>query len=582
METDKRVNILIVLLILLLGGLVRYPCVIYAPFYNSDTAVLDLMARHLSQGERCLYYWHETYYGAVDPWLLRPLFHVFGQTPQVSQSLGFILSIIFLALFHHVVQRVAGPIVAHVSTLLMAIPPPIVLAIFFTVYAYPITGILGLLQWELALNWLEQPSRRLWPLALGLAAGFSWYYFHVILFFWLAFGAAFWFSKTGCKARARLSQWWEEHTFWSDVIWLDHFQGPKGLKIFLRAVNILNLVNFLLALRLWFPGELVYSWKYLHADRRFGPTLQISITTGLIVFVLVKGPALMAGLRRLFRIPGMGLLAAGFGIGFLPALYGIATGRLPHSPGRYNAWPDVLVNLKTLFGGILPAYSGAHDSLWLTLPRWGFILAGVLWLGKPMRYALRSGKAGIPALLFPCFAMINFVMSLACVSLWDIHTARYLFPFFLSAAVGMGMAWQWLRHRQVIVAWVLLIMVLAGQFRAEARQWHRGLSGSYTDLVKRLAAKGVQGGYADYWIAYRVTAESHEKTVIVPTGNDDRYPLFLAQVRDLETPVLLGQALPGWVKTITVKDTIYDIVGQENPGGWPIVYLRKIRSATEL
>ena len=276
-------NVLIVLLILALGGLARYPCVLFVPFYNSDTAVLDLMARHLALGERSLYYWRETYYGALDPWLLRPLFHAFGQTPQMSQSLGFILSIIFLALFHHVVRRVAGPIVAHVATLLIAIPAPIVLAIFFSVYAYPITGILGLLQWELALNWREQPDRRQWPLMLGVAAGFSWYYFHVILFFWLAFAAAFWFSEAGADARVRLFQRWDERNFWSDVIWLDHFQGPKALKVFLRAVNILNLANVLLAVRLWFPGELVYTWKYLHADRRFGPTLQISITTGLIV-----------------------------------------------------------------------------------------------------------------------------------------------------------------------------------------------------------------------------------------------------------------------------------------------------------
>jgi len=577
---------IVVILILALGGLARYPCVRFAPFYNSDTAVLDLMARHLSRGEWRLYYWHETYYGALDPWLLRPLFLAFGQTPQVSQSLGFILSIIFLALFHHFVRRVSGPVVAHVSTLLIAIPPPIVMAIFFSVYAYPITGILGLLQWELALNWHEQPTRRKWPLMLGLAAGFSWYYFHVILFFWAAFAAALLFSEAGGEARARLAAWWEESKgtalLW-DAIWLKHFQGPKALQVFLRVVNVLNLANFLLALRLWFPGELVYSWRSLSADKRFGPTLQISITAGLLVFMIVKAQTLLAGLRRLFRLPGMGLLAAGFAIGFFPALYGMATGRLPHSPGRYNAWPDMLINLKTLFGGILPAFFGRRETLWLALPRWIFILAGVFWLGKSLREALRSRHAGIAPLLFPFFALINVMMSLACVSLWDIHTARYLFPFFLSAAVGMGMVWQWLRRRQALTAWVLLIAALAGQFRAEARQGvRRDISRSYADLVQRLAEKGIRGGYADYWIAYRVTAETHEKVVMVPTGHDDRYPAYLAQVRILRTPVLLGQALPAWVKTITLKNTIYAIVDQENAGGQPIVYLRKVDSAIEL
>ena len=109
-----------------------------------------------------------------------------------------------------------------------------------------------------------------------------------------------------------------------------------------------------------------------------------------------------------------------------------------------------------------------------------------------------------------------------------------------------------------------------------------GVAGSYVSLEKRLMEKGVEGGYADYWIAYRVTADTHEKVVMVPTGNDDRYPSYLAYVKGLKTPVLLGQALPGWVKTITLKDTIYAIVDQENVGGEAVVYLRKVPFAIKL
>jgi hypothetical protein len=197
-------------------------------------------------------------------------------------------------------------------------------------------------------------------------------------------------------------------------------------------------------------------------------------------------------------------------------------------------------------------------------------VAGLFFLCKKGNH--RTGPA---ALLFSFFAGINFVLSITNVSLWDVHTARYLFPFFLAVAVGMGMAWQWLAARQGFLAWALLLIVLGGQWSSEAKAWNPSDKLQRNqELINRLTEKGIPGGYADYWIAYLVTAETHEKTILVPTGNDDRYAPYLTYVRTLKEPVLLGQALPAWVRTITLKGTLYQVIGQEIVGGCPITYLR--------
>jgi len=61
---------------------IRIPFVRDPRYYNSDTAVIDLMAKHALKGEFTFYYWGEGYYGMLDHFLLIPLVKMFGTNPS--------------------------------------------------------------------------------------------------------------------------------------------------------------------------------------------------------------------------------------------------------------------------------------------------------------------------------------------------------------------------------------------------------------------------------------------------------------------------------------------------------------------
>jgi len=54
-------------------------------------------------------------------------------------------------------------------------------------------------------------------------------------------------------------------------------------------------------------------------------------------------------------------------------------------------------------------------------------------------------------------------------------------------------------------------------------------------LEAALRAHGVTRAWADYWIAYRVTFETHGRVIVAPT-TDDRYPAYAAAVRAAQAP----------------------------------------------
>ncbi|HVO32539.1 MAG TPA: hypothetical protein VMU17_01410, partial [Elusimicrobiota bacterium] len=68
--------------------------------YTSDTAILDLMARHLQHGQWTPYFWGQNYYGTLDSCVLAAMFALFGMKIFVSQMFPLIAWLIFLILCH--------------------------------------------------------------------------------------------------------------------------------------------------------------------------------------------------------------------------------------------------------------------------------------------------------------------------------------------------------------------------------------------------------------------------------------------------------------------------------------------------
>ena len=99
--------------------------------FNADEAVVGLMARHILQGERPVFFYGQAYLGSLDAWLVAGGFLLFGQTVlairlvQVAVYLGTIATTYLLGLRIYRSQWVAGA-----AAVLLAVPP-----VLFTLYS---------------------------------------------------------------------------------------------------------------------------------------------------------------------------------------------------------------------------------------------------------------------------------------------------------------------------------------------------------------------------------------------------------------------------------------------------------------
>lgn len=71
--------------------------------FNSDEAVVALMARHILQGERPVFFYGQAYMGSLDAWLVAGAFRLFGESVlavrgvQIVLYSGYIVSVWVLA-----------------------------------------------------------------------------------------------------------------------------------------------------------------------------------------------------------------------------------------------------------------------------------------------------------------------------------------------------------------------------------------------------------------------------------------------------------------------------------------------------
>src|SRR5262245_32895577 len=95
--------------------------------FNADEAVVALMARHILQGERPLFFYGQAYLGSLDAWVIAGAFAVLGQSVwmmrlvQIGLYLGVIVTTYWLGQ-----QIYAQRWIVTVSTLFLAIPTVLV------------------------------------------------------------------------------------------------------------------------------------------------------------------------------------------------------------------------------------------------------------------------------------------------------------------------------------------------------------------------------------------------------------------------------------------------------------------------
>ncbi len=147
--------------------------------FDSDEAVVGLMARHINQGQPVpTFYYGQAYMGSLDALLVAGGFAIGGESVTTMRAVQIALALLALLAAYALARAVAGSRrVALLALLLLAMPTPLgALYGTATLGGYNELTSLGSLvllwSWQIAVDGRDAPWR--WA-ALGLAAGIGWW-----------------------------------------------------------------------------------------------------------------------------------------------------------------------------------------------------------------------------------------------------------------------------------------------------------------------------------------------------------------------------------------------------------------------
>lgn len=337
--------------------------------FDSDEAIIGLMARHILLGEQPVFFYGQSYMGSLDAWLVAALFALFGPSVLLIRIVQVLLFLVHVSLTFVLAERWSGSRrVAVLGALLMAIPP-VLITLYTTVSlgGYGEVLILGdlvlLLGWKLA----EDRAAHLgWWVGLGLVTGLGFWVLGLTIVYAIPVALL--------------------------LVWRYRIRGWRAY--------VAGLLGFVLGSGVWWLYNFNHSWSGLRA--LFDPVAEQS----------ALAPVLPFGARVL------GLLLIG-----LPGLLGI---RLPWLPGGLPVY--VVPGIVAVYGVLAwfaiqqarrRRWGGAYRLLWgvvlcllglLILSRFGsdptgryllplytplciFGAAGLDALGKRWRWAPFAGLA---------------------------------------------------------------------------------------------------------------------------------------------------------------------------------------------
>lgn len=449
--------------------------------FNADEAIVALMARHILQGSKPIFFYGQAYMGSLDAYLVAGFFSVFGQQVWVIrlvQTILYLLTIISTywigkTIFH---SKISGFIAAG----LLAIPP-VNTTLYTTVSlggygeALLIGNLLILLTWKLA-------NHRFY------VQGINGLIFNSALIGW------------GFLAGAGL---------WANGLTLI-YSLPAGIILAAALIRRVDPKRLLLALGILTAGVFLGSlpwWLYA-----FQNGFQALIGELMGQAVAVEGGSLLE------RVGGHTLNYFLFGLpaalGFRPP-WDVKWLAVPLLPFVFLVWVGVLVGwvgmlvgeLKNRLAGGLITGVGIVFTLGFLFTSFGIDPSGRYFVPLSVMFAISAG------------VVLNRWIS--SNSRW-IFAAILIFGFQLWGNIQTGLERP---------------PGLTTQFYAPARINMLRIP----DLITFLESENIQFGFTNYWVAYPVAFLTEEKIILAPrlpyhpdlryTDRDDRYPAYTQLAR---------------------------------------------------
>ncbi|MGD0807237.1 MAG: glycosyltransferase family 39 protein [Anaerolineales bacterium] len=208
-ETARRHWGLGLALLLAIGGKLALLGAQVFPF-NADEAVVALMARHILQGERPLFFYGQAYMGSLDAFLTAALFALFGPQVWVVRALEALLFAGTITVWYFFCAEAFDSLtVARIAVLLLAVPPVLVtLYTTVSIGGYGEALLLGSLGMLLALQIRRGKTHPARWLILGFTVGIGFWSFPLSLV--LSFPAlltAIWYKPSEQKSQPMKYFW---------------------------------------------------------------------------------------------------------------------------------------------------------------------------------------------------------------------------------------------------------------------------------------------------------------------------------------------------------------------------------------
>jgi hypothetical protein len=526
------------------AGLKAWLLVAGAVPFNADEAVVALMARHILQGARPVFFYGQAYMGSLDAFLVALGFAVFGEQVWVVRFVQILLYVGTLVTTAALGKAALGSRgVGTVAAWLLVIP-----AVNVTLYTTATLGgygemllvgnlvLLAALRIATQLSHLQSPKPRSW-LAFGFLCGLGMWAFGLTLVYTLP--AALYLGWTAWKA--------------GPVAGPGRQRVPAPLRGRWTRRERAKVWSGWAA---WVvSGGLAGSapwWGYALAH---GPGRLLAELGGAAVASVDKSPYLVQAARHVFNLAVLGLPAA---LGLRPP-WEVRWLALPLMPFALAFWLGVTgFTLRRLARPIRKPAAGrrlAHPQpASFRVARSGSLAEALAWREKGKKDPIHLVEprwllAGVAITLFAGFVLTPFGVD---------PSGRYFLPLSVLLALAGGETIQYLRRHWGGWAYGLVGLVLAfnawgtlecalrtppgltTQFDAQTRIDHR----FDPSLIRFLLDHGEYTGYSNYWVAYPLAFQSKEALIFVPdlpyhldfrhTARDNRYEPYARLVEAAE------------------------------------------------
>lgn len=428
--------------------------------FNSDMAVMALMGKHISEGrEFPIFLYAQNYIGSLDAWLLAPVFALFGATVDVALFFTLLELLVVQVLVYALAYRASGRMAAGWAVWYLAIPTSqyIFRAFDGISGAYNLTNILGLSSFLVGYSILTNHASQ--KSISGLVFGLG-----------ILLGLGFWTNPMIFYFAAPLALC---------LLWF-----APSLMLQLRQVGFFVGGFFLGSLPFWYHNLMVMPFGTLNQETMLHFTAIDFWVERLASFFKIGFPIIL-GARQWGSMDDFFPCAAL--IGYLFATFCILGTLI--SSCRAPRIPRFLHVLCLVYFFLMPIFFMLnYRSTFVIEPRYLFPLYAVFPAAFGIAVSRLFAKSRVLGLLAAALILSLNIVSLVSTIPFGNRAKENLIPalkeYWSSGGVCLG--WWFARTQD--------------------------------ELIPILKENGIKAVYTNYWIAYKLTFESEEKILAVPSG----------------------------------------------------------------